>query len=148
MQPILRAEIARVHRELVAFRDQCLPAFFEPGGPLPWPIPPAAKARLDALARPPWSRRDAANRLLDALPINPPSEADSPLDRAEYEDFLLGPVPTSLHVVRDGRIVWRIELHVGWDWTDALLPLRRAFREGRGTAGPDPEAGKVPGTIT
>jgi hypothetical protein len=135
MRPILRAEIARVHRELIAFRDRYLPAFFEPWAPDPSIIPPGARERLDQIAHPLRRWRDASNRLLEALPITPPGEADPPLDRAEYGEFLFQPASASSHVIREGRIVWRIELFVGWDWaTEDILSRMR----GGEVAIPDP----------
>lgn len=135
MRPILRAEIARVHRELSAFRDRYLPAFFEPWAPDPSIIPPGARERLDQIAPPLRRWRDAAERLLEALPITPPGEADPPLDRAEYGEFLFQPASASSHVIREGRIVWRIELFIGWDWaTEGILSQMR----GGDVAIPDP----------
>jgi hypothetical protein len=112
----LRAEVARVHRELVAFRDRLLPALVAPGGvhQQTSPDPPRDYVEKFAHRLADWQR--AVGRLLDDLPIFPPSAADSPLERSRYEEFLWQSASASSHVVREGRMVWRIELFVGWDW--------------------------------
>lgn len=113
-----------------AFRDRYLPAFFEPGGPDPSITPPGARERIDEIARPLRRWRDASDRLMEALPITPPGENDPPLDRAEYEEFLFQPASASSHVVREGRIVWRIELFIGWDWaTEGILSQMRGAED-------------------
>jgi hypothetical protein len=115
----LRDEIARVRRELVAFRDICLPALVEPAG--------NAGYSYD-LARPLDSWRGAVDVLIDGLPEFVAGEGSLPPDPAEYAEYLFQPVTASSHVVRDGRIAWRIELCVGWDWAAedvlSLVPSR------------------------
>jgi hypothetical protein len=131
----LRAEVARVHRELVAFRDRLLPVFFEPDGAHHWTLPGQPRDKIEIIANPLRDWRQAVCRLLDALPISPLGDAELPLERSEYEPFLWQPASASSHVVREGRIVWRIELFIGWDWGSEDVLSRIAEGEERG---PDP----------
>jgi hypothetical protein len=129
----IMGEVAKVRRDLVAFRDICLPALVDPAGPA---------RHIDDLARPLNSWQGAVNRLLDALPDHATGEKPSLADPVDYAEFLFQPVTASSHVVRDGRIFWRIELAVGWDsaardvlyrptngWVPTPDPLEKLRRE-------------------
>jgi hypothetical protein len=112
----LRAEVARVHRELVTYRDTLLPAFLERDGAHLWVLPDGTLGHVDKIFHPLRDWQEATERLLDALPITPLVVAERPLERSGYEEFLWQPASAASHVVREGRIVWRIELFIGWDW--------------------------------
>jgi len=129
----IRGEMARVRRELVAFRDVCLPAFLEPAG---------IAGYTDDLSRPWGSWRGGVDRLLDALPEIDTGESPLPPDPADYAEFLFQRVTASSHVVRDGRIFWKIELAVEWetaardvlyrptnDWVPPADPLEELRRD-------------------
>ena len=116
----LTVEVARVHRELTAFRDQLLPAFLGPceaylqdraQDPSSWPPVEQIEKSVRSLRH--W--QSAVSRLLDALPLARLGAADPEPDWSEYEEFLWQSVSASSHLVREGRIVWRIELFIGWD---------------------------------
>ena len=117
----LTVEVAQVHRELTAFRDQLLPALLGPceaylqdraQDPSRWP--PAEQIEKSVRTLRHWQL--AANRLLDALPLARLGAADPEPDWSEYEEFLWQSVSASSHLVREGRVVWRIELFIGWDF--------------------------------
>jgi hypothetical protein len=112
----LRAEVSRVHRELVAYRDRLLPAFLGRDGAHLWGLPDGSLGHVEKIYHPLQDWQEATGRLLDALPIAPPGEAERPLQRSGYEEFLWQPASASPHVVRQGRIVWRIELFIDWNW--------------------------------
>jgi hypothetical protein len=116
----LTVEVARVHRELTAFRDQFLPALLGPfeayvedrvQDPSRWPSVEQIEKSMHTLRH--WQL--AISRLLDALPLARLSAADPEPDWSEYKEFLWQPASASSHLVREGRIVWRIELFIGWD---------------------------------
>ncbi len=111
----IRGEVARLHRELVSFRDDCLPALINSAGPAGY---------ADDLARPLRHWQGAVDRLLDALPSTETGGKPPPPDPVAFAEYLFQPVTASSHVVRDGRIAWRIELAVGWD-TAAMDVLYR-----------------------
>ena len=115
----IEGEVARFHRELVCFRDEFLPAIIDPGSS---PNP------LDEHDRALHAWRRAADRLLDALPITATGVWRVSPDRVDFEEFLFQPVSSSSHSIREGRITWRIELFVGWDWAAedvlSLVPSR------------------------
>jgi hypothetical protein len=92
---------------LTCFRHACLPAFLEPTG---------HADHLDDLVRPLPRWRAAVDRLLDALDISATGASPAPPDRADDCEFLSRRVTASSYLVRDGRIAWRIELVVAWDW--------------------------------
>ena len=60
--------------------------------------------------------QSAVSRLLDALPLARLSAADPEPDWSEYKEFLWQSTSASSHLVREGSIVWRIELFIGWDF--------------------------------
>src|SRR5262245_30365309 len=116
-QPLdLRAEIARVQAELVVFRKECLPAFL--GGPvqdfLADGMSEALQRHIVAVAGRLSQWQEAARRLAEYLPLGPlPSNAPT-LDRQDFDRFLFQQARPAF-VIRDGRIVWRIELFVPID---------------------------------
>jgi len=118
-------EVARVRRELVSFRDEFLPATVDPGSP---------PGRPDEHARPLHRWREAADRLLDALPDPPTGGGRGSPDRGDYQGFLFQPVTASSYTIREGRISWRIELFVGWDWAAGAV---LAELTGPGPTAPD-----------
>ena len=116
----LTSEVARVHRELTALRDQLLPALLGPceayledraQNPARWPSVEQIEKSVRTLRN--WQL--AVNRLLDALPLARLGAADPEPDWSEYEEFLWQSVSASSHLVREGRVVWRIELFITWD---------------------------------
>jgi hypothetical protein len=117
----LTDEVARVHRELTAFRDQLLTALIGPceayledraQDPSRWPYLAQIEKSVRTLRHWEW----AVSRLLDALSLARLGAADPEPDWSEYEEFLWQSVSASSHLVREGRIVWRIELFIGWDF--------------------------------
>ena len=108
-----RAEVARVQRELTLFRDEFLPAVFD--GPVTDfhsdQMTDTLKDHITATAGRLSEWRDAAGMLSDLLPLGPLAADRLPLDREPFRPFLFQKA-TSGHVVRGGRIVWRIELFV------------------------------------
>ena len=117
----LTSEVARVHWELTALRDQLLPALLGPcvayledraQDPARWPSVEQIEKSVRTLRH--WQL--AVNRLLDALPLARLGAADPEPDWSEYEEFLWQSVSASSHLVREGRVVWRIELFIGWDF--------------------------------
>ena len=143
----LTVEVARVHGELTAFRDRLLPALLGP-----------CEAYLEDRAQDPSRRpsveqieksvrtlrhwQSAVSHLLDALPLARLGAADPEPDWSEYKEFLWQSTSASSHLVREGRIVWRIELFIGWD--DGLeYMLAESGAQPMGAAqepGPDPFA--------
>jgi len=115
-----RAEVARVQRELTLFRDEFLPAVFD--GPVTDfhsdQMTDHLKDLITATAGRLSGWRDAAGRLSDQLPLGSLVAGEAPLDREPFKLFLFQKA-TPGHVIRDGRIVWRIELFV---------PLEMALR--------------------
>ena len=116
----LTSEVARVHLELTAIRDQLLPALLGPceayledraQDPSRWPSVEQIEKSVRTLRH--WQL--AVSRLLDALPLARLSAADPEPDWSEYKEFLWHPASASSHLVREGRIVWRIELFITWD---------------------------------
>jgi len=116
----LTVKVARLHWELTAFRDQLLPALLGPceayledraRDPSRWPPLEQIEKSVRTLRR--WQL--AASRLLDALPLTRLGAADPEPDWSEYKEFLWHPASASSHLVREGRIVWRIELFITWD---------------------------------
>ena len=116
----LTSEVAQVHRELTAFRDQLLPALLGPceayledraRDPSRWPPVEQIEKSVRTLRN--WQL--AVNRLLDALPLTKLGAAEPEPDWSEYKEFLWHPASASSHLVREGRIVWRIELFITWD---------------------------------
>ena len=116
----LTVEVAQVHRELTAFRDQLLPALLGPceayledraRDPSRWPPVEQIEKSVRTLRN--WQL--AVNGLLDALPLSRLGAADPEPDWSEYKEFLWHPASASSHLVREGRIVWRIELFITWD---------------------------------
>ena len=116
----LTVEVAQVHRELTAFRDQLLPALLGPceaylqdraRDPSRWPPVEQIEKSVRTLRN--W--RLATSRLLDALPLTRLGAADPEPDWSEYKEFLWHPASASSHLVREGCIVWRIELFITWD---------------------------------
>ena len=116
----LTSEVARVHWELTALRDQLLPALLGPceayledraQDPARWPSVEQIEKSVRTLRHWQW----AVNRLLDALPLARLGAADPEPDWSEYEEFLWQSVSASSHLVREGRVVWRIELFITWD---------------------------------
>jgi len=116
----LTSEVARVHWELTALRDQLLPALLGPceayledraQDPARWPSVEQIEKSVRTLRH--WQL--AVNRLLDALPLTKLGAAEPEPDWSEYKEFLWHPASASSHLVREGRIVWRIELFITWD---------------------------------
>jgi len=114
----ISGEVARVHRELVLFRDELLPAIID------WDT---TNNLRDEHARPLRDWRAVADRLLDALPGLATGELRSSPVRGDFEEFLFQPAESS-HLVRNGRVAWRIELFIGWEWAAedvlSLIPNR------------------------
>ena len=117
----LTSEVARVHWELTALRDQLLPALLGPceayledraQDPARWPSVEQIEKSVRTLRK--WQL--APSRLLDALPLTRLGAADPEPDWSEYKEFLWHPASASSHLVREGRVVWRIELFIGWDF--------------------------------
>ena len=115
----LTFEVARVHWELTALRDQLLPALLGPceayledraQDPSRWPPVEQIEKSVRTLRH--WQL--AVNRLLDALPLARLGAADPEPDWSEYEEFRWQSVSASSHLVREGRVVWRIELFIDW----------------------------------
>ena len=108
-----RAEVARVQRELTLFRDEFLPAVFD--GPVTDfhsdGMTDTLKDHITATAGRLSEWRNAAAHLSGQLPLGPLAAAEAPLDREPLGRFLFQKA-TPGHVVREGRIVWRIELFV------------------------------------
>jgi hypothetical protein len=107
----LRAEIARVQAELIVFRKECLPAFlsgpvqdFLADGMSEW-----LKRHIVTVAGRLSEWHDAALRLAEYLPLGPLSSDAPTLDRKDFGRFLFQEA-TPAFVVRDGRIVWRVEV--------------------------------------
>ena len=116
----LTVEVAQVHRELTAFRDQLLAALLGPceayledraRDASHWPPVEQIEKSVRTLRN--WQL--AVNRLLDALPLTKLGAAEPEPDWSEYKEFLWHPASASSHLVREGRIVWRIELFITWD---------------------------------
>jgi len=122
----IRYEVAKVHRELVCFREECLPVFLLPDimSPLRFEEPERSLRQ--------W--REAVDRLLDALPIDPDRAGNAPPKRANFEDFLIPMSGTHAHTVVGGQIAWRFDLHMGWEYgAEQVLSLLDSR-----TPGPDP----------
>ena len=116
----LTFEVARVHWELTVLRDQLLPALLGPceayledraQDPDRWPSVEQIEKSVRTLRN--WQL--AVNRLLDALPLTKLGAAEPEPDWSEYKEFLWHPASASSHLVREGRVVWRIELFITWD---------------------------------
>lgn len=108
-----RAEVARVQRELTLFQDEFLPAVFD-GSVTDFHsdgMTNHLKNHITATAGRLSEWRDAAVHLSDQLPLGPLPPGEAPLDRERLKPFLFQKA-TPGHVVRGGRIQWRIELFV------------------------------------
>jgi hypothetical protein len=92
---------------LVAFRDECLPVLLHPDAP---------PSRFEERDRSTRQWREAVDRLLTALPISPTGEGEAPPERADFEPFLEPSASAFPPVVVGGRIAWRVELFMGWEW--------------------------------
>ena len=140
----LTSEVARVHWELTALRDQLLPALLGPcvayledrsRDPSRWPPVEQVEKSVRTLRN--WQL--AVNRLLDALPLTKLGAAEPEPDWSEYKEFLWHPASASSHLVREGRIVWRIELFIGWDFgLEYMLNMSAAASTGEAQE-PGPE---------
>lgn len=112
----LKAEIARVQAELIAFRDEYLPAFL--GGPVEDFLSDGMSERLQqhivAVAGRLSEWLDAARRLSEYLPLEPLPSNSPALERQDFARFLFQEASPGF-VVRDGRIVWRIGLFMPID---------------------------------
>lgn len=104
----IRAEVAKVHGELLSFREKVLSALFETpldavfGSEYADWVREKSKGRLLE-----W--REATRRLADLLPLGP--LACSKIDRVDFREFLFhGAAPS--FCVKEGRIVWNIGLFV------------------------------------
>jgi hypothetical protein len=109
----IRAEIARVHGELVFFRDKCLPAFF--GTPIhevfqdeyaEW-VREKIVTRAGAVSN--WQR--ATCRLGELLPLGPLPANSSKIRRQDFKEFLFQEATPSF-CVRERQIVWQITLYM------------------------------------
>ena len=140
----LTVEVARVHRELTTFRDQLLPALLGPceayledraREPSHWPPVEQIEKSVRTLRN--WQL--AVNRLLDALPLTKLGASEPEPDWSEYKEFLWHPASASSHLVREGRIVWRIELFITWeDGLEYMLNMSGAASTGEAQE-PGPE---------
>ncbi len=140
----LTVEVAQVHRELTAFRDQLLPALLGPceayledraRDPSRWPPVEQIEKSVRTLRN--WQL--AVNRLLDALPLTKLGAAEPEPDWSEYKEFLWHPASASSHLVRQGRIVWRIELFITWDDGLAYMLDKSGAASTREAQEPGPE---------
>ncbi len=113
----VKAEVARVQQELAFFRRECLPAFL--GGSvqdfLSDGMSEFLKGHIVAVAGRLSEWQDAAGRLAEYLPLGPlPGDAPSP-ERQDFARFLFQEAAPAF-VVREGRIVWRIELFISVEY--------------------------------
>ena len=144
----LTVEVAQVHRELTAFRDQLLPALLGPceayledraQDPSRWP---SVEQIEKSVCRPcdigSWPSTTCS--MLCRLPDSP--QLTRSRTGPNIKSSSGNATSASSHLMREGRIVWRIELFIGWD--DALeYMLARSGAEPMGAAqepGPDPFA--------
>jgi hypothetical protein len=109
----IRAEIGTVQKELLFFRDRCLPAFF--GMPIhecfegeyaQW-VQEKIATRAGAASN--WQR--ATCRLAELLPLGPLPANSPTISRDDFREFLFQEA-TPGHCVREGRIIWQIRLFV------------------------------------
>ena len=112
----LKAEVARVQKELTCFRGECLPAFL--GGSvrdfLLDGMSDFLQSHIVAVAGRLSEWRDAAARLADFLPLGPlPLDAPFP-GREDFTRFLFQQA-TPAFTVRSGRVVWRVGLFIDLD---------------------------------
>src|SRR5436190_623536 len=113
MEIDLNAEIAAVQRDLIFFREECLPAFL--GHPIAEYVPENASEDLRDLivarAGNIFAWRGAAVQLAEALPLGRLTPDAVLLDCDDFREFLFQEA-TSSFVFRDRRIVWQIGLYM------------------------------------
>jgi hypothetical protein len=119
----LKAEIARVQRELITFRTEYLPALL--GTPLvqlmPDYVPDYLLTRTIQIAGRLSEWQNAAIRLAGALPLGLADSQADPLRSNEYAQFMFQPA-TMPFTCLNGRIVWEISLSANLEMACRFCP--------------------------
>lgn len=117
----LKAEVARLQRELTRFRQEYLPVFLAvpPEAYLPDNLNTYLRHHILAITGDLAGWRGAAARLTEALPLGTFSPDATPLDRANFDRFLFQTAKPA-YAFQEGRVLWRIELFMKLELAEAL----------------------------
>lgn len=118
----LKAEIAKVQKELVFFRQACLPAFLDDPSPdfLGDEYAEWVREKIQGIGRlSDWQR--ATNRLADLLPLGPLSSDSPRMNRKDFREFLFQEATPSF-CIKTGKIVWEIGLFMDPSFCSSYCP--------------------------
>jgi hypothetical protein len=124
----LKYEIAKVQTELIFFRDRCLPAFLdrEVDDSLGEEYAEWVREKIQAVAGQLSGWQRATNRLSDFLPLGSLAPDSPDISREEFKEFLFQDAKPSMSM-RDGRIIWKIELYMSPDFCVPSCPSCPVF---------------------